>query len=103
MGSELMMDIRPCQINCIMYELLVLTSSSMISISSLSDYLAKIIAPITQVTPRISSSIMSPNDSLTTVEYKEYNSFSLSVLIPCLENVKLSSRIYLKKIGNNCC
>ena len=72
----LMMETRLLWMNCNMFQLL--TPMSMISTSLLSGFLAKIIAPITEVIALISSSLrLLLNDVLITEEYKEYKPFRL--------------------------
>ena len=77
-GPASMTDARPLRISPSLFtsESGILTWGSMISISSSSGFLAKIMAPITEATAPISSSSRScPNDALTTVEYRGYKPF----------------------------
>jgi len=73
---------RPFQINCRISESPILTLGSIRSTSLLSGYLVKIIAPMTETIPWISSLQICPNDASTTVMYNEYNSSSPFVLSP---------------------
>ena len=71
---------RPFQNNCRIFESLIWTPESIRSTLSLSGCLVKIIAPMTETIPWISSLQICSNATSTTVRYTEYNSSSPSML-----------------------
>jgi len=80
---------RPFWTNCSISEFLILIPGNIRSTSLLSGCSAKIIVPITETIPWISSSQICLNDTSIIVRYNEYDSSSPSALSPYFFNSRI--------------